>query len=101
LQPDEVLAVAFEYTLGGRSYQVGEFSSDIKETGQSLFVKLFKNTANSPDAACWDLMMKNVYSLNAYSVQKEKFQLNITYQSDKTGVYLRYIPEGKIAKTPL
>ena len=93
LQPDEVLAVAFEYTLGGRSYQVGEFSSDIKETGQSLFVKLLKNTANSPDAACWDL--------NAYSVQKEKFQLNITYQSDTTGVYLRYIPEGKIAKTPL
>ena len=101
LQPDEVLAVAFEYTLGGRSYQVGEFSSDIKETGQSLFVKLLKNTANSPDAACWGLMMKNVYSLNAYSVQKEKFQLNITYQSDTTGVYLRYIPEGKIAKTPL
>lgn len=60
-----------------------------------------KNTANSPDAACWDLMMKNVYSLNAYSVQKEKFQLNITYQSDTTGVYLRYIPEGKIAKMPL
>jgi len=101
LQPDEVLAVAFEYTLGGRSYQVGEFSSDIKETGQSLFVKLLKNTANSPDAACWNLMMKNVYSLNAYSVQKEKFQLNITYQSDTTGVYLRYIPEGKIAKMPL
>lgn len=101
LQPDEVLAVAFEYTLGGRSYQVGEFASDIKEAGQSLFVKLLKNTANSPDAACWDLMMKNVYSLNAYSVQKEKFQLNITYQSDTTGVYLRYIPEGQIARTPL
>ena len=33
--------------------------------------------------------------------KKEKFQLNITYQSDTTGVYLRYIPEGKIAKTPL
>lgn len=101
LQPDEVLAVAFEYTFGGKSYQVGEFSSDIKETGQSLFVKLLKNTSNSPDAACWDLMMKNVYSLNAYSVQKERFQLNITYQSDTAGVYLRYIPEGKIAKTPL
>ena len=76
LQPDEVLAVAFEYTFGGKNYQVGEFSSDIKETGQSLFVKLLKNTSNSPDAACWDLMMKNVYSLNAYSVQKEKFQLH-------------------------
>lgn len=101
LQPDEVLAVAFEYTLGGRSYQVGEFSSDIKDNTQSLYVKLLKNTSNSPGDGCWDLMMKNVYSLNAYSVQKESFQLNITYQSDTTGVYLRYLPEGKIAKTPL
>ena len=101
LQADEVLAVAFEYTLGGRSYQVGEFASDIKETNQALFVKLLKNTSNSPDAGCWDLMMKNVYSLNAYSVQQEKFQLNITYQSDTTGVYLRYLPEGETARTPL
>ena len=45
--------------------------------------------------------MKNVYSLNAYQVQKEKFTLNITYLSDTTGVYLRYIPEGKINKIPL
>lgn len=101
LQPDDVLAVAFEYTIAGKTYQVGEFASDIKESGQSLYVKLLKNTANSPDAICWNLMMKNVYSLNAYSVQKEKFQLNITYQSDTAGVYLRYIPEGKIAKVPL
>ena len=27
--------------------------------------------------------------------------LNITYLSDTTGVYLRYIPEGKINKIPL
>lgn len=101
LQPDEVLAVAFEYTVGGRSYQVGEFSSDIKETGEALFVKLLKNTSNNPDSGCWDLMMKNVYSLNAYGVQKEKFQLNITYQSDTTGVHLRYLPEGSIARIPL
>ena len=101
LQPDEVLAVAFEYTLGGQSYQVGEFSTDVKESGQALFVKLLKSTSNSPTTQTWDLMMKNVYSLNAYSVQSEKFQLNITYQSDTTGVYLRYLPEGRIAHTPL
>lgn len=101
LQPDEVLAVAFEYTLAGKRYQVGEFSSDIKETNQCLFVKLLKNTSNSPDAGCWPLMMKNVYSLNAYQVQKDNFTLNVTYLSDTTGVYLRYIPEGKINKTPL
>ncbi|MDR0989509.1 MAG: cell surface protein SprA, partial [Prevotellaceae bacterium] len=101
LQPDEVLAVAFEYTLGGRNYQVGEFASDIKDTSQSLFVKLLKNTANSPGSSVWDLMMKNVYSLNAYALQREKFQLNITYLSDTTGVYLRYLPEGKTAKIPL
>ena len=27
LQPDEVLGVAFEYTYGGKVYQVGEFST--------------------------------------------------------------------------
>lgn len=101
LQPDEVLAVAFEYTMGGQTYQVGEFAGDIRDTGQSLFVKLLKGTSNTPDAACWNLMMKNVYSLNAYSVQKERFQLNITYQSDTTGVYLRYLPEGNMSRTPL
>ena len=98
LQPDDVLAVAFEYTKGGKRYQVGEFSSDVKETTQTLYVKLLKNTANSPESSCWDLMMKNVYSLNAYQMQSEKFRMDILYQSDTTGVYLNYIPEGKIKK---
>ncbi len=101
LQPDEVLAVAFEYSFGGRNYQVGEFASDIKESGQSIYVKLLKSTTNSPDAIYWHLMMKNVYSLNAYSIQQEHFRLDISYQSDTAGVYLKYIPEGKIAKVPL
>lgn len=101
LQPDEVLAVAFEYTFGGKNYQVGEFSSDIKEGGQSIYAKLLKSTSNSPDAAQWHLMMKNVYSLNAYSLQQERFRLDISYQSDTAGVYLRYIPEGAIARVPL
>ena len=29
LQPDEVLGVAFQYTVNGKVYQVGEFSNDI------------------------------------------------------------------------
>lgn len=101
LQPDEVLAVAFEYTAKGKHYQVGEFTSDIKTTESSLFLKLLKNTSNSTTSGCWNLMMKNVYSLNAYQLQSDKFRLDIKYQSDTTGVYLNYIPEGKINKKPL
>lgn len=101
LQPDEVLAVAFEYTLAGRRYQVGEFSSDIKESASSLYVKLLKSTSNSPRTGCWPLMMKNVYALNANQVQQEKFRLDITYLSDTAGVYLKYIPDGKINRVPL
>lgn len=98
LQPDEVLAVAYEYTYKGQRYQVGEFSSDIKDNNSTLFLKLLKSTSNSPGVPSWDLMMKNVYSLNAYQVQQDKFRLDILYQSDTTGTYLNYIPEGKINK---
>lgn len=93
LQPDQVLAVAFEYTYRGQTYQVGELSSNIKDNTQALFVKALKNTANTPDMGNWDLMMKNVYSLGAYSVKKDQFRLNIKYLSDTTGVYLSYLPD--------
>ena len=97
LQADEVLAVAFEYTSGGQVYQVGEFSTDNSEnTTQCLYVKLLKGTNMSPSMPFWDLMMKNVYSLGAYSVQKEKFRLNILYQSDTTGTYVNYLSEGNV-----
>lgn len=98
LQPDEVLAVAYEYTYRGQRYQVGEFSSDIKDNNQTLFLKLLKSTSNSPGTTNWDLMMKNVYSLDAYQVQQEDFRLDILYQSDTTGTYLNYVPEGQINK---
>lgn len=93
LQPDQVLAVAFEYTYRGATYQVGEFSTDLKENKNALFVKALKNTACTPVMGNWDLMMKNVYSLGATSVQKDKFRLDIKYLSDTTGVYLSYLPE--------
>ncbi|MDR1745808.1 MAG: cell surface protein SprA [Tannerella sp.] len=102
LQPDEVLAVAYEYTYNGNVYQVGEFSTDNSEnTGQCLYVKLLKGVNMSPSMPFWNLMMKNIYSLGAYAVQKDRFRLDIVYQSDTTGTYLNYIPEGKIANEVL
>jgi cell surface protein SprA len=95
LQTDQVIAVAYEYTYGGVTYQVGEFASDIDDVNQALFVKSLKNTSNNPQQGNWDLMMKNVYYL-ASSVEKEKFRLDVKYQSDTTGVYLSYIPEQQV-----
>ena len=95
LQTDQVLAVAYEYTYGGVTYQVGEFASDIQDVNQALFVKSLKNTSNNPQQGNWDLMMKNVYYL-ASSVEKDKFRLDVKFQSDTTGVYISYIPEQQV-----
>ena len=95
LQTDQVLAVAFEYTYGGVTYQVGEFASDVTDVTKALFVKSLKNTSNNPSQSNWDLMMKNVYYL-ASNVEREKFRLDIKFQSDTSGVYLSYIPEPQV-----
>ena len=100
LQTDQVVAVAYEYTAGGVTYQVGEFASDINDTKQALFVKSLKNTSNNPQQGNWDLMMKNVYVL-ASQVEKDKFRLDVKYQSDTTGVYLSYIPEQQVKSQPI
>ena len=95
LNTDQVLAVAYEYTYGGNTYQVGEFASDNTDVSKALFVKSLKNTGNNPHQGNWDLMMKNVYAL-ASSVEKEKFRLDVKFQSDTTGVYITYIPEPEV-----
>ena len=92
LNADEVLAVAFEYTYRGQVYQVGEFSSDITTTDQSLYVKMLKSTTASTEQPMWDLMMKNVYALGGYQIQKNNFKLNIKYLSDTTGTQINYLP---------
>lgn len=101
LQPDEILAVAFEYTYNGTTYQVGEFAADLTDNTQTLFVKTLKNTSNTPKMGNWDLMMKNVYSLGATTTQREKFKLDIKYQSDSAGVYVSYLPEPAYKDTKL
>ena len=101
LNSDEMVAVAYEYTYAGQVYQVGEFASDITSIDQCLYLKLLKGVTVSPHLPIWDLMMKNVYSLNAYQLKKDNFRLDIKYLSDTTGVLLNYIPAGKIADKTL
>ncbi|MEF8844015.1 MAG: cell surface protein SprA [Bacteroidales bacterium] len=96
LRNDEVLAVAFEYIKGGEKYQVGEFSNEGITAPNALMVKLLKGTAFTPKFPTWKLMMKNIYSIDAYQVNKEGFELNVLYQDDKTGNEINYLPEGKV-----
>ncbi|MDD7603627.1 MAG: cell surface protein SprA, partial [Candidatus Limisoma sp.] len=101
LNADEILCVAYEYTYQGKNYNVGEFSSDVTDTSQSLYLKLLKGATVSPQFANWRLMMKNVYSLGAYQVQKQNFKLNIKYLNDTTGTAVQYLPVEPIRSTPL
>ncbi len=95
LTNDEVLAVSYQFTVSGRVYQVGEFSNDgVEATGetgmdpngeiegglpQNLVVKLLKSTITNVNEPLWDLMMKNIYPLGAYQLEREDFVLNILY----------------------
>lgn len=103
LNQDEVLAVAYEYTYNGRVYQVGEFSTDGGEelrAPNALALKMLKSSANAPakkNRGTWDLMMKNIYSLGATSIQSEKFELYVTYRNDSVGTDMQYLNEGPIS----
>ena len=101
LNADEVLGVAYEYTYRGQVYQVGEFSADITTSSDALYVKMLKNTTTSPKVPMWKLMMKNVYSLGAYQVEKSNFRLNIKYLSDTTGTQINYLPVPGLIDKPL
>lgn len=101
LTSDEVLAVAFEYTYGGNSYQVGEFSSDKSDAAQTLYVKLLKSNANSPGSGTWDLMMKNIYTITQGNIQSAQFKLGIYYDSDSTGSRISYLPEPGLKNSQL
>ena len=97
LNTDEVLAVAYEYTIGGQVFKVGEFSTDGITAPQTLILKLLKGTTLSPKYPTWDLMMKNIYSLGSGRLESNKFELNVLYEDDRTGNSINYIPEGKLA----
>jgi cell surface protein SprA len=107
LNNGEVLAVAFEYTYNGQVFKVGEFTAEVQNDSNSnkvLFVKLLKSYNVRPDLPVWDLMMKNIYSLNAYSVQQKDFKLNIVYKDEATGTDFNFVPakgEDNLYQVPL
>ena len=88
LAESDVLAVAFEYTVNGESevYKVGEFASDGITAPSNLVVKLLRSEIISTEIPMWDLMMKNVYSLQTFRMQQDGFRLDVLYADDATGV---------------
>lgn len=96
LNTDEILAIAYNYTANGQVYQVGEFSTDGVDAPQTLILKLIKGTNLSPGLPTWDLMMKNIYNLNAFQLSSENFTFNVMYMNDSTGTYINYLPEGRL-----
>jgi cell surface protein SprA len=97
LNADEVLSVAYQYTVntaqGQQVYQVGEFSTDV-QGANILVLKMLKSTQVFTKKPIWDLMMKNVYSLNGYQISRDNFKLNLLYQDEQTSVKMNVIPEG-------
>ncbi len=94
LSNDEVLAVAYQYTIGDQVYQVGEFGTDgvdstvITDEGsstqtistQSLILKMLKSNLTNVQKPIWNLMMKNIYQIQGgYQLQQEDFRFNILY----------------------
>ncbi|MBZ0328457.1 MAG: cell surface protein SprA [Altibacter sp.] len=115
LNNDEVLAIAFQFTVNGKVYQVGEFSNDgveasggvinggdpgnpdpnadpIQGIPQNLVVKLLKSNITSVNEPIWDLMMKNIYPLGAFQLEQQDFRLNILYTSPSPLNYITPAP---------
>jgi len=105
LATDQVLAIAFQYTVIGSDsvYQVGEFSDQGIVAPNNLVVKLLKSSTLNTKMPMWDLMMKNVYAIGAYQVQKQNFMFNILYSGNKQGVPTGYFTEGpeEVSGVPL
>ncbi len=95
INPDQTLAVAYEYKIIGddKVYQVGEFSQNVR-TSSCLIVKLLKSTTVNTHVPMWNLMMKNVYNLGAYNVNKEDFIFNILYSGNSSAVPTGFFTDG-------
>ncbi|MBC7412094.1 MAG: cell surface protein SprA [Bacteroidia bacterium] len=101
LNADEVLAVAYQYTIDGKTYQVGEFSTDGIDAPKVLYLKLLKSTLTNVHLPTWDLMMKNIYSLGAFQIQKDGFRLDILQTDVRKNIDFNYINAGAAKDTPL
>ena len=98
LNNDEVLAVAYEYTYRGDTYQVGEFSTDGIDGQDALLLKLIKPTITNPKNKLWGLMMKNVYSTGAYQVGQDGFRLDLLYNNPSTSLMVPFFPADNLGQ---
>jgi len=100
LRNDEVLAVAFEYTYNGNVYRVGELSDDYlnRPESEAIFLKMLRPPAIRTNLPTWDLMMKNIYSLNASQIKADNFRLQVIYRDDLTGLDNPALHEGRNTK---
>lgn len=127
LNNDEILAVAYQYTVNGRVFQVGEFSNDgvnanveggfgeqpnpdpnpdpnapLPGEAQNIVVKMLKSNIVNVNQPNWDLMMKNIYNLGAFQLEPEDFRLNILYTDPSPLNYITPAPgNSNFPATPL
>ena len=126
LANDEILAVAYQYTIGDQVYQVGEFGNDGVEATvvgadnnsnqtiitQSLILKMLKSNLTNVKNPVWNLMMKNIYQIpGGYQLKQEDFRFNILYTDPSPLNYITEVagspfpsnplPENEVAETPL
>lgn len=103
LNQDEVLSVAYEYTINGSPFQVGEFSQEVpndQTNPQILYTKMLKATNIRTDLPLWKLQMRNIYSLNAFQINRQDFQMNVIYNELTSGIK-NFIPLPEVDKRPL
>lgn len=95
LDGEDLLAVSFQYTRNstpGVVYKVGEMSD---EQNQLLIAKLIKpNTTVNTGSPMWNLMMKNIYSINALSISPEDFIMNVQFKDNgaNSSGLINYLP---------
>ncbi len=112
LANDEVLAVAYQYTVGDEVFQVGEFANDgVSSTQittptpgtpsipvtQSLVLKMLKSSLTNVNQPVWNLMMKNVYQIpGAFQLNQQDFKFNIVYTDPSPLNYIIQAPASGI-----
>ena len=95
LNDNQLLAVSYSYTVSGSNqvYKVGEFS----EESPVIITKVLKpNTNVKTSSPMWNLMMKNMYSLESMQVDPDNFMLNIYYRDTQTGGKVNYLPNTPV-----
>ncbi|WP_407403757.1 cell surface protein SprA [Chryseobacterium sp.] len=95
LNDNQLLAVSYSYSVNGSNqvYKVGEFS----EESPVLITKVLKpNTNVKTTSPMWNLMMKNIYSLDAGQVEQDGFIMNVYYRDAETGGKVNYLPNTSV-----